>query len=141
MQSLRTCAPAHLPPPFRSHTFNWQPSGITWYVDGTQWDFKAAPVPSKPQVILLSIWTMNSKDFGGVLPSLDHPPYFSYFKDVVRLVCDLPEPKVRCRLQQGEGWRVNWLQAARCQCIASWMSHLPPLEVEDSARRVPCVHS
>ncbi len=88
---LRTC---HPPPPLRSHTFDWQPSGVTWYVDGTQWEFKAAPVPSKPQVTLLSIWTMNSKDFGGVLSSLDHPPYYSYFKDVVRLVCDLPEPKV-----------------------------------------------
>ncbi len=64
--------------------------------NGAYLDFQPAPVASKPQyaVRVLSIWTKNSIEFGGALPSMDHEPCWSYFSGVNRLICDLPSPNV-----------------------------------------------
>jgi hypothetical protein len=111
------------PPPLHRRTFSvdWQPSGITWYVDDWVTEEKS-PAPSKPMHTVLSIWARQSagrlaaapgawrrgqdaagaltdptccpSDWGGFVP-WDHEPYHAYFTKVNRLVCDLPAPKVR----------------------------------------------
>ncbi len=76
--------------PFRStYTFDWQPSGITWYLNGREIDRltggEGKPLPHKPMYTMLSIWTKDSDDFGGrVAPQHN---YNTQFEGMARLVC------------------------------------------------------
>ena len=106
--------PALLRAARRTYTIDWQPSGITWHLDGALLAFQPAPVPSKPMYTFLSVWTKNSNDFGGVLTSFDHPPYHAFFAGVNRVVCDLDSPKVEPALT---------IRASKHACITCTDAH------------------
>jgi hypothetical protein len=88
-----THTPPHPTPRYHTYTIDWQPNQVTWYLNGAFLDKSNRVVASKPSYFFISIWTMNSNDFGGTLDNMNHEPYLSFFTSFRRVLCDLPAPR------------------------------------------------
>ena len=76
---------------FHDYAFEWDSTGVKWFVDGQQVRMEAAggtpPIPDKPAKIMMSMWVFNaSYDFGGldgeanVYPFTAEYEYFRFYK-------------------------------------------------------------